>query len=90
MSVYHFQNENSFIYKRVLLINNCILLISIIMTMIFDDTIYEPILRTIWNITLILEGAILGTKEVFANKSKIGYFYFIGIIVFIFFLIKII
>lgn len=88
--MYHFQNENSLIYKRVLLIEQCILLISIIMTMIFDDTIYEPIFRAIWHITLILWGAIIGTKEVLANKSKFGYFYFIGIIVFIFALTKII
>ena len=85
----HFKNENSFIYKRGILINQCILLISIILTMIFDNTIYEPIFRGIWILTCILSGALLGTKEVVAKKSKLGYFYYIGIIVFILILIKI-
>lgn len=88
--MFYFKNENSYIYKRGILINQFILLISIILTMIFDDTIYEPIFRGIWILTCVLWGALLGTKEIVAKKSKLGYFYFVGIIVFILVLIKII
>lgn len=86
----YFKNENSYIYKRGILINQIILLISIILTMILDDTIYEPIFRGIWILACILWGALLGTKEIVAKMSKLGYFYYIGIIVFILVLLKII
>lgn len=84
-----FKNENSSIYKWGLLIIQCITLISIILTMIFDDTFFEVIFRGIWHLTLIMTGALLGTKEVIAKKNRLGYFYYIGIIFFIVILIKI-
>jgi len=83
-----FKNENSFIYKKGILIVWCILLISIVLTKIFDHTIYEPIFKKIWYLTFILWSVLLGTKEVFVNRSKLGYFYFIGVIVFIFIFIN--
>ncbi len=78
-----FKNENSSIYKWGLLIIQCILLISIILTMIFDDTFLEVIFRGIWHLTLIMTCALLGTKEVIAKKNRLGYFYYIVIIFFI-------
>lgn len=81
--MFHFKNENSFIYKKGILINQCILIISIILTMKFDDTIYEPIFRGIWILTCILWCALLGTQEVITRKNKFGYFCYIGIIVLI-------
>lgn len=87
-NVSHFKDENSFIYKKGLLINQCILILSIILSMKFDDTIYEPIFRGIWLLTCILWGAVLGTKEVVARKNQYGYFYYVGVIVFISILIK--
>ena len=88
-NVRNLENENSFIYNKGLLINQCILMLSIILTMEFDDTIYEPIFRGLWILTVILQGVILGTKEVVARKNKKGYFYYVGIIIFIVAIIRI-
>lgn len=88
-NISHFKNEKSFIYTKGLLINQCILILSMILTMKFDDTIYEPIFREIWFLTCILWVTLLGTKEVIARENKFGYFYYIGIILFILVIIKI-
>ena len=83
------KNENSFIYNKGLLINQCIMMVSIILTMKFENTMYEPIFRGFWFLTCILWSAILGTKEVVARKNKNGYFYYVGIIIFIVAIIRI-
>ncbi len=84
-----FKNENSFIYNKGLTINQCITVLSIVLTMKLDNTIYESIFRGLWLLTCILWGFILGTKEVVARKNKKGYFYYVGIIIFITTIIRI-
>jgi len=83
----NFKNEKSPVYKKGILFTQVIVLISFTLTFPLDDTIYEVIARGIWFVSSLVLLTLLGSKEVFAKKSKLGYLIYIFEIIFIFWII---
>ncbi|MTI68727.1 MAG: hypothetical protein FH751_00530 [Firmicutes bacterium] len=78
-----FNNEESYIYRKGLIILPIIMIISITFTKIFDGAKIESYFWFIWSIAAFINVLLLGIREVFARENNIGYIYFLFNIVFI-------
>ncbi|MCT4619860.1 MAG: hypothetical protein N4A62_10790 [Marinisporobacter sp.] len=85
--MFNLENKNSSIYKKGMIINQLIVIFSIILTQAFDDTKHEIIFRVMWWLSAFMWTVLMGTKEVIANKNNAGYFYYVLAVVFAAFII---
>lgn len=85
--MFHFENQESAIYKKGLLVNQLVLILSIVLTQIFDDTYLEPLFRGLWIFSISTWGILAGMKTVMAKQNRVGYLYFIGTGIFLIFII---
>lgn len=81
--MFDFNDEKSVIYNKGYTTILLLVMISIILTWIYDDTSYEPVFRGLWILSISLCGILVGTKEVFLKKNKAGYLYYLGISIFL-------
>lgn len=76
------RDENSVIYKKGILINKCVFIVSFVFDSILsNNSIYKSIFFVTKSLSLMLWVVLYGTKEVVAKKIKKGYFYYLLVMV---------
>jgi len=83
------KDGKSYIYKIGITIISIIAVFSMILRQVFDGLAIEKYFKYILILTMILNGLLLGFREIFAEKNKMGYLYFLIDIVFIVFILNI-
>lgn len=82
-NTFHFENEGSAIYHKGIFIVKLVIVLSILLTQISDDTYLEPLFRGLWLLSVSAWGVLEGMKLVIAKQNKVGYLYFIGVCIFL-------
>lgn len=67
--MFDFKNENSALYKKGIIIVLLIMLISMILVTVLDDSSYEIYFRLLWFISSLLWIFLLGMQETLAKKK---------------------
>lgn len=85
MDIFKFLKKKSKLEILSILIN---IFFFITLFFFFNNALYLKIFTVLWIVTSFALLITLGIKEVFLKKNKVGYVYFIIIVIFILFIIS--